>query len=171
MSCTGHKKSRSHRRAKRRNSRGIITTYQRRATSPDETITISDEPTKLYLDIVKYRAKRDNIPYAVSDEYLKKLYVDQNKRCAISGLKILFYTGKTPQASRPRVKALTTASLDRINSNNGYVEGNVRWVHKEYNMLKCNLSDEKLLEMCHNVVIHNLRKKIFESYNASRSTH
>lgn len=49
----------------------------------------------------------------------------------------------------------TDASLDRIDSTKGYIEGNVRWVNKDYNMLKCDLTDDQLLEMCTTIVKHH----------------
>lgn len=164
MSFGNKRKIGSHRRAKHRNLRKI-TPYQKRAMASDEVVNISDTPTRLYLDIVKYRAKRNNIKYSVSDEYLKRLYASQGRRCAISGLEILFYVGKSEHGSRPRAKALTTASLDRIDSTKGYVEGNVRWVHKDYNMLKCDLSDKRLLEMCSIVVEFNKKRQDEHGYN------
>ena len=41
-----------------------------------------------------------------------------------------------------------TASLDRIDSSKGYVEGNVQWVHKMINMSKQQYSQEEFIDMC-----------------------
>lgn len=41
-----------------------------------------------------------------------------------------------------------TASLDRIDSSRGYVEGNVQWVHKDVNFMKQALSQERFVELC-----------------------
>ena len=39
-------------------------------------------------------------------------------------------------------------SLDRIDSNNGYVEGNVQWVHKDVNMMKKDYNQEYFINIC-----------------------
>ena len=44
--------------------------------------------------------------------------------------------------------AKNTASLDRIDSSIGYVEGNVQWVHKMVNMCKQQYTQEEFLSMC-----------------------
>lgn len=41
-----------------------------------------------------------------------------------------------------------TASIDRIDSNKGYKEGNVRWVHKMVNMCKNKYSEIDFTNMC-----------------------
>jgi hypothetical protein len=41
-----------------------------------------------------------------------------------------------------------TASLDRIDSSLGYVEGNVQWVHKDVNLMKNVLSQARFIELC-----------------------
>lgn len=71
------------------------------------------------------------------------LYERQKGRCALSGLPIGF-------GSRPRHAntPTTTASLDRIDSSLGYVEGNVQWVHREVNLMKNTLTQERFLELC-----------------------
>jgi len=41
-----------------------------------------------------------------------------------------------------------TASLDRIDSSKGYIEGNVQWVHKMVNMSKQQYTQEEFINMC-----------------------
>jgi hypothetical protein len=41
-----------------------------------------------------------------------------------------------------------TASLDRIDSSRGYIEGNVQWVHKMANMCKQHYSQKRFIDMC-----------------------
>jgi hypothetical protein len=48
-----------------------------------------------------------------------------------------------------------TASLDRIDSSKGYVEGNVQWVHKRINIMKNDLSDSEFIEWCRVVSKNN----------------
>jgi hypothetical protein len=44
-----------------------------------------------------------------------------------------------------------SASLDRIDSNIGYIEGNVQWVHKMVNMCKQQYTQEDFIYMCKSV--------------------
>ena len=42
----------------------------------------------------------------------------------------------------------TTASLDRIDSNKGYVEGNVQWVHVDVNYMKLDYDQDYYINIC-----------------------
>jgi hypothetical protein len=48
-----------------------------------------------------------------------------------------------------------TASIDRIDSNLGYTESNVVWVHKDVNIMKNNFTKEYFLMMCQKVTETN----------------
>lgn len=77
------------------------------------------------------------------------LYEKQQGKCAISGLAIDF--AKTGNDHR---RGLTTASLDRIDSSKGYIDGNVQWVHKDINKLKTDFSQVKFIELCCTIYNH-----------------
>lgn len=64
----------------------------------------------------------------------------------LSGVALVF--------SRTR-KNETTASLDRINSSIGYIEGNVQWVHKDVNKMKMAMVEDKFLYWCKTISQHN----------------
>lgn len=91
------------------------------------------------------------IAFEVTLEYLWDLYISQNRKCAISGIEIEFWEQKSQNKEQIRNRS-KTASLDRIDSSKGYVEGNVQWVHKEVNFMKYSMSTEKLLEWCEIIV-------------------
>ena len=84
-------------------------------------------------------AKLRGIPYDVSDEYLAQLLIDQNFKCSLSGRKI------------SAMGINNDASIDRIDSSMGYVDGNIHWVHKMVNMCKQQYSLDEFLEMCEDV--------------------
>ena len=44
-----------------------------------------------------------------------------------------------------------TASLDRIDSSKGYIEGNVQWVHKSVNIMKCDFSSDIFIGICNQI--------------------
>ncbi len=107
-----------------------------------------EEISLTFYNRVKYGAKsRNNIPFNLSIEYLWQLFVNQNRKCSLSGLELTFskFSGQSDG----------TASLDRIDSSKGYIEGNVQWVHKEINFMKHQLSECRFKELCKLVTEHN----------------
>lgn len=97
-------------------------------------------------------AKRRNLSFDITLDQLWNLYVKQNKKCALSGLDIGFH--------KPGERyTCQTASVDRIDSEQGYVLSNVRWVHKTVNAIKWELSDDELIAICKKIIQYN-RKKV-----------
>lgn len=86
------------------------------------------------------KRKRVCKDFDISIEYLWNLFLEQNRLCAISGVPIKF--SKLSNGSD------RTASLDRINSDLGYIESNVQWVHKTINMMKNVLSVKDFYQWC-----------------------
>jgi len=85
----------------------------------------------------------------VDIEYMWELFLKQNKRCALSGLELTFpKNGTTFELSK------STASVDRIDSNKGYIKGNVQFVHKDINLMKNVLNIEYFIEMCKLIAKH-----------------
>lgn len=72
-------------------------------------------------------------------EYGWNLYLNQNKKCALTG-QDLYFSSLTD--------GTTNASLDRIDSSKGYVKGNVQWLEKDVNMMKRIYSQEYFIEIC-----------------------
>lgn len=75
------------------------------------------------------------------------LFLKQERKCALTGLDICF--GKNQ-----------TASLDRIDSSKGYIEGNVQWVHKTVNRLKNNYNQDEFLSWCKLIIEYKYGIKI-----------
>jgi len=95
----------------------------------------------------KAKAKIREINFNISLEYCDQLFKNQNKLCAISGVLLSF--------GRRKDSSSTTASLDRIDSNLPYIEGNVQWVHKKINIMKNSLSHEEFIEWCKIIAENN----------------
>lgn len=93
-----------------------------------------------YWTNIKSRANNKNIEFSITIEYAWDLYEKQNKRCVFTNLDLNFSSKLTSH--------LRTASLDRIDSSKGYVEGNVQWVHKDVNYMKQDYSDEYFIKIC-----------------------
>lgn len=97
-----------------------------------------------YLSINRYHrwersAKKRNYIFSVSIQYLTELYLLQNKKCAITG---------------EFLPNLEKASLDRIDSTQGYIEGNVQWVTVQANLSKHIMNMDELYNFCKNVLNH-----------------
>lgn len=78
--------------------------------------------------------------------YLWDLFLKQDRKCALSGLNLTLPINETTKSY-----TASTASVDRIDSNIGYVPGNVQWVHKHINLMKNKLTQKYFIEMCKNV--------------------
>lgn len=87
---------------------------------------------------IQWGANKRNIEFNISKEYLWDLYQFQEGKCYYTGLDISLNT-------RNNIK---TASLDRIDSTKGYIEGNVKWVHKRINIMKNIFSHDEFINTC-----------------------
>ena len=96
---------------------------------------------KTYFTSIVRGANDRNFELNITIEYIWELFLKQNKKCALSGVDLLFNNSSL----------LQTASLDRIDSSKGYIEGNVQWVHKNINFMKQEQSDEDFIEWCNKV--------------------
>ena len=88
---------------------------------------------------LKKSAEKRNYEFSVSIKYLWDLFQEQKQICAITGDYI------------PNIKE---ASLDRIDSSKGYIEGNVQWVTYQANVSKHTMTMEQLYEFCRKVLNH-----------------
>lgn len=82
--------------------------------------------------------------FEITLEYLWQLFLEQEGRCALSGVTLGFTKNRNPTKGRPE----TTASIDRIDCSKDYVVGNVRWTHKRANIMRSNLTDEVFRDWC-----------------------
>lgn len=102
-----------------------------------------------YYGYLKMSAGKREHEFDVSIERLWEIFLEQNRRCALTGLPLCFKGHKDKLAG-----ANQTASLDRIDSKKGYVEGNVWWVHKDINEMKMAFSQKRFVELCRLVTEH-----------------
>lgn len=91
----------------------------------------------------KNRAKRTGLDYNLSVNFILDLLKKQEHKCAVSSLLLKPSTANTKVYSDPQ-----TISIDRIDPNIGYVEGNVRLVTYMYNSCKGQWTDEQVKQMC-----------------------
>lgn len=95
---------------------------------------------------IKTSAKKRGIDFNVSREYLWKLFLEQDRRCAYTNIEIEF-----AQTRYDYCHGKTTASLDRKDNTKGYIEGNVQWVHKKVNQIKMDLTEMEFINFCKKV--------------------
>jgi len=98
------------------------------------------------VDIRRYEqgARLRKKEWLTTPQHLYELYEQQNRRCAISNMQIEFSDkGKGTLGA----KDSSTASLDRIDSKQGYILGNVQWVHKHINKMKMDLPEQDFFSM------------------------
>ena len=96
-----------------------------------------------YWSSLKHSAELRGIKFDVDIEHAWKLYEDQNKQCAISGIEIGFANTRKEYLSQ-----ITTASLDRIDSSLDYIDGNIQWTHKTINKMKSNQLQNDFIQLC-----------------------
>lgn len=88
-----------------------------------------------YLSRMKSPSRSKSV--SVEGDFLWSLFVQQKRKCALTGLDISFED--------------RTASLDRIDSQKGYTRENVQWVHKDVNRMKNEFSLARFVEVCKRV--------------------
>lgn len=93
---------------------------------------------------VPRRNKVSKMAFNINPEYLISLFNQQHGKCAISGMDLL---------SGLSLHELPL-SLDRIDANQGYIKGNVQWVHKDINMMKQSFSNDRFIGLCSMVAMH-----------------
>lgn len=111
-----------------------------------------------FVNTIKQKAKTRNIEFNVSIEYLWDLFLKQDKKCRLSNIDLNLYTYNiwtSTGKSRHINTSIMNASLDRIDSNKGYIEGNVQWVHKVINIMKNTLSTDEFLYFCEQTYKNN----------------
>ncbi|XAT57793.1 hypothetical protein GN241_10750 [Rhodobacteraceae bacterium IMCC1335] len=81
------------------------------------------------------RAKRKKLKFSITEDYLKSIYPSDGL-CPVLGVKM--------EALGDRINS---ASLDRIDNEKGYEEGNVNWICMRANRVKGTATDEEILAL------------------------
>lgn len=89
--------------------------------------------------------RRKELGVSISIEYAWSVFVKQEEKCALSGVELVLSSSTKEN----------TASIDRIDSNIGYHEGNIQWVHKDINTMKMALNQEYFIELCKKIAEYN----------------
>jgi hypothetical protein len=91
---------------------------------------------------IRWSAKVRNLVFAIEPRYAWDLFEKQDRKCVLTGEPIEIHR-----------YGEVTASLDRIRSDEGYVAGNVQWVHKRINWMKSDMSEKDFIDWCKKVTL------------------
>jgi hypothetical protein len=86
-------------------------------------------------------------------EDLKNQWENQNGVCEFSGIKLILSTYK-----KIIKNSIYAASVDRIDSNKGYVKGNIKWVSVAINYMKNTMTEEMVWELCGHISNNYIKK-------------
>ena len=104
---------------------------------------------KRVIAVVTRRQKRNpEFECKITMQYAWQKFLEQNGECKYTKIKLYFPEGSTGG----------TASLDRIDSSKGYIEGNVQWVHATVNTMKSDLTEEEFKKYCKLITDNNEEK-------------
>jgi hypothetical protein len=119
---------------------------------------------KWYFNSVKNLASQRDIEFSISIEDMHLLWEKQNKKCALTGIDLTFgleyETLGNGYQRLTNSHRLTTASLDRIDSEKGYTIDNIQWVEKNINIFKNALSNDDFIGLCRMVNNYTWNKKV-----------
>lgn len=110
-----------------------------------ETAVSYESSLNNLLSVTKNRAKSHKRGFSIDLDYLLDLWVSGNGRCNLSGLKMT--TGIGTKGSK--------VSIDRINSNRGYIKGNCQLVRTDVNIAKNALEQKDFIKLCKAVAKNN----------------
>ncbi len=113
-----------------------------------------EEITGTHWASIKNGATSRNLEFAITVEYAWELFLKQSRKCRLSGIDLIM-----PVFGR-RKNRKNQASLDRIDSSKGYVEGNVQWVSFVLNVMKLNHTQTDFLMYCKMVTDHQEQKQL-----------
>jgi len=98
---------------------------------------------------IKANARSRSHIFHITIQDAMELFIAQNRKCALTGVELNF-----APSDKTRTK-WQTASLDRIDSDIGYVKGNVQWVHKDVQLMKNDLDEGKFFAWAKRVADHS----------------
>lgn len=86
------------------------------------------------------------------------LWEKQKGVCPYTGIKL-----KLAEYKANHNDPIYTASLDRIDSNKGYIKGNVQFISTAINYMKNNMSNEDTIKLCKIIAKHVVELEAYDS--------
>jgi hypothetical protein len=110
--------------------------YEKISGKNSTSFTGFEEITGTLWGKIRKQAETRGLEFDIGLQYAWGLFQEQNGCCALTGIPLTLE------------KFNQTASLDRIDSSRGYVEGNVHWVYRSVNIMRNAYSIEHFTEIC-----------------------
>jgi hypothetical protein len=92
----------------------------------------------------EYHAGMRNKQWSITADDAAEVFEAQGGRCALTGV---------PLTTNGRFKDIT-ASLDRIDNENGYEKDNIQWIHKSLNLMRGDMPLQDFVAACRKVAAH-----------------
>lgn len=122
--------------------------YQRKTGKDHPQFSGYEEISGQRWSVIRSNAKTRKLEFSITKEYVYNLLIEQDFKCKLSGLNI--------DLGKPgRKNVRWTATLDRIDSTKGYIEGNVQWLHKDINTMKWNFQQDQFIQYCRMISENN----------------
>lgn len=118
--------------------------YQKITGKNSKTYTGYEDIRGRYWEVIKKRASKRGVEFTITKEQVWELYLKQDRKCALSGIAIVFGISEALRA--------TTASIDRIDSNKGYTIDNIQLLHKKVNIMKNVFTEDEFIGWCRQIV-------------------
>jgi hypothetical protein len=96
----------------------------------------------------KRRTEKKEYNIDIDEEYLEELFNKQKGICSLTGRTLVF-----------DVNHENRLSLDRIDSNKGYIKDNIQWVCSIANNSKQDSTMKQYLKLCEDVINHNINSQ------------
>ena len=93
------------------------------------------------------RARKKDIPFDITKEYIMDLFEKQDGGCFYSDIKL-----NIVKENKDRTHDPFKMSLDCVNPSLGYVKGNIVWCAYCVNALKLKMSKEDMINVCRHIV-------------------
>lgn len=93
------------------------------------------------------RAKKKGLPFNLTREYVINMFNEQDGLCYYSGLTMSIVKSDITKTHDP-----LKMSLDCVDPEKGYVEGNVVWCAYCVNALKLKMSKDDMVDICRAIV-------------------
>lgn len=105
-----------------------------------------------YFNSIKKGALQRGYEFKITLEDAYRIYNKQKGVCALSGIPLnmplvnLFRYHKSNRTTSSLSRETFTASIDRIDSNKGYLKSNIQWIHKKINIMKMDMSESEFFK-------------------------
>lgn len=118
---------------------------------------IQNDNINSYLSRIKHRSIVKKLKYNLNSKKVFNKFKDQNGICELSGLPLILPMNSITN-NKLGCRHCYSASIDRIKHDEGYTIDNIRWIHKDINIMRWTFPDDKFINYC-KLITENRKKK------------